>query len=290
MYERFTDRARKVMQLAHQDAQRSGQEFISTQHIFLALLAVGRSVATEVLDRLNADAGRVRREIERMVLAKQHESTSLPVSALNKVVEYAMEEARNLGHGYVGSEHLLIGLMRIEDGVAARTLANLGLTLELVRAQVVELIEPPFGSPTAQRAAEPPTAAAEYPAEIAAQIDRLQKQKETAVAAHDFETAGQLRDQIVQIKNDWLAKQLSAGEPPQTGRSQQPVEKYDYAFSSQPAAKREPKYSRFTTRAKEIIHLALEESQRLGHKHVGTEHLLIGLVSPSVRCSDSRSV
>ncbi len=142
MYERFTDRARKVMQLANQEAQRFNHEYIGTEHILLGLVKEGSGVAANVLKNLDIDLQTVRLEVEKLVRSGPDMVTmgKLPQTPrAKKVVEYAMEESRNLKHNYVGSEHILLGLLREGEGVAAQVLINLGLSLEMVRAGVMAL-------------------------------------------------------------------------------------------------------------------------------------------------------
>src|SRR5215471_16950911 len=143
MYERFTDRARKVMQLANQEAQRFNHEYIGTEHILLGLVKEGSGVAANVLKNLDVDLRRIRLEVEKLVQSGPEMVTmgKLPQTPrAKKVIEYAIEEARNLNHNYVGTEHLLLGLLREEEGVAAQVLRNLGLKLEDVREEVLNLL------------------------------------------------------------------------------------------------------------------------------------------------------
>jgi ATP-dependent Clp protease ATP-binding subunit ClpC len=143
MYERFTDRARKVMQLANQEAQRFNHEYIGTEHILLGLVKEGSGVAANVLKNLDVDLRKIRLEVEKIVQSGPDLVTmgKLPQTPrAKKVIEYAMEEARNLNHNYVGTEHLLLGLLREQEGVAAQVLMNLGLKLEDVREEVLNLL------------------------------------------------------------------------------------------------------------------------------------------------------
>ncbi len=143
MYERFTDRARKVMQLANQEAQRFNHEYIGTEHILLGLVKEGSGVAANVLKNLDVDLRKIRMEVENIVQSGPDLVTigKLPQTPrAKKVIEYAMEEAKNLNHNYVGTEHLLLGLLREQEGVAAQVLMNLGLKLEDVREEVLNLL------------------------------------------------------------------------------------------------------------------------------------------------------
>src|ERR1044072_6646806 len=129
MYERFTDRARKVMQLANQEAQRFNHEYVGTEHVLLGLIKEGSGVAANVLMNLDVDLRKIRNDVEKIVQAG---SDMLPMGKLphtpraKKVSEYAIEEARNLNHNYVGTEHLLLGLLREQEGGAGAGRLNHG--------------------------------------------------------------------------------------------------------------------------------------------------------------------
>ncbi len=145
MFERFTDRARKVMQLANQEAQRFNHEYIGTEHILLGLVKEGSGVAANVLKNLDIDLRKIRMEVERIVQTGTGSDMvtmgKLPQTPrAKKVIDYSIEEARNLNHNYVGTEHLLLGLLREQEGVAAQVLMNLGLKLEDVREEVLNLL------------------------------------------------------------------------------------------------------------------------------------------------------
>ena len=207
MYERFTDRSRKVMQLANQEAQRFHHEYIGTEHILLGLVKEGSGVAANVLKNLDMDFRKIRREIEAIV---QHgPGTDSPLAGrlphtprAKKVIEYSIEEARNLNHNYIGTEHLLLGLLREQEGVAAQVLMNLGLSLERVRQEVMNLLgQNPLARPEPQPAlpAVPLQGIGELTAEQfeAAQglLRRLLRQRDAAVQEQDFERAARRRDE-----------------------------------------------------------------------------------------------
>src|SRR5881628_1618074 len=129
MYERFTDRARKVMQLANQEAQRLNHEYIGTEHILLGLVKEGSGVAANVLKNLDIDLRKIRLEIEKIVQSGPDMVTmgKLPQTPrAKKVIEYSIEEARNLTHNYVGTQHLLLGLLREQEHVREEVLNLLG--------------------------------------------------------------------------------------------------------------------------------------------------------------------
>src|SRR5436190_538005 len=143
MYERFTDRARKVMQLANQEARRFNHEYVGTEHILLGLVREGSGVAANVLKNLDIDLRKIRLEVEKIVRSGPDMVTmgKLPQTPrAKKVIEGAIEEAKNCNQHYVGTEHLLLGLLREQEGVAAQILMNLGLILGGVRAEVLNLV------------------------------------------------------------------------------------------------------------------------------------------------------
>ena len=143
MFERFTDRARKVMALANQEAQLFNHEFIGTEHILLGLVKEGSGVAATVLKNMDIDLKKLRLAVEKMVHSGPDMVTmgKLPQTPkARKVIEYAIDEARALNHNYIGTEHLLLGLLRETDGIAAQVLMSLGVKLDDVREEVLNLL------------------------------------------------------------------------------------------------------------------------------------------------------
>ncbi|MCX7806368.1 MAG: ATP-dependent Clp protease ATP-binding subunit [Planctomycetota bacterium] len=143
MYDRFTDRARKVMSYARQEAERLNHDYIGTEHILLGIVKEGTGVAANVLENLNVDLEKVRMEVEKLVKPAPDVVTmgSLPLTPrAKKAIELAIEEARALDHNYVGTEHLLLGLLRENEGLAAQVLVNLNLKLDDVRREVMEFL------------------------------------------------------------------------------------------------------------------------------------------------------
>ena len=159
MYEKFTDRARKVMQLSNQEAQRFNHEYIGTEHVLLGLVKEGSGVAATVLRNLGIDLRKIRLEVEKLVQCGPDPNAigNVPQTPrAKKVIEYAMLEARELRHGYVGTEHILLGLFREQEGVAAQVLMNLGLKLVEVRQEVLNLLAHGVEGIRPQRVAGPP--------------------------------------------------------------------------------------------------------------------------------------
>src|SRR3954454_5500066 len=146
-FDKFTERARKVLQLAQEEAQRFNHNYIGTEHILLGLVREGDGVAARVLNNLGIELHKVRSAVEfiigrgdRMVMGE----IGLTPRA-KRVIELAVDEARRLNHHYIGTEHLLLGLVREGEGIAAGVLESLGVSLEKVRAQVIEVLKSSSG-------------------------------------------------------------------------------------------------------------------------------------------------
>lgn len=142
MFERFTERARKVVFLAQQEAARLGHNVVGTEHLLLGLVAEGEGVAAKALEILGLNLQAIRKEIEKIIgTGEANPFGEIPFTPRAKrVLELAVEEGRQMGHNYVGTEHILLGLIREGEGVAAQVLRNLGAELEAVRKQVLGLL------------------------------------------------------------------------------------------------------------------------------------------------------
>lgn len=158
MFDKFTNRAKQVIKLAKKEAQRLNHNYLGTEHVLLGLLKLGQGVAVNVLRNLNIDFETVRNEVEKLVgYGPEIQVYGDPAltGKVKKVFEYANEEAANLNHNYVGTEHLLLGLLRQTDGVAAQVLENLNVNLKEVRKEVLKELEtfnlqlPPISGPGA---------------------------------------------------------------------------------------------------------------------------------------------
>ena len=139
----FTERMRKVLALAREEANRLRHEYVGTEHVLLGLLREGGGVAGEALRSLAIDPETIRTRVTEIVREGKAARATLELpytTRSKKVLELAMDEAAQLGHPYVGTEHLLLGLIREEKGVAAQVLLSVGLTLESVRAEVLRLL------------------------------------------------------------------------------------------------------------------------------------------------------
>ena len=148
MFERFTDRARRVVVLAQEEARLLNHNYIGTEHILLGLLNEGEGIAAQALESLDIDLASVREEVVKIIgQGQQSPSGHIPFTPrAKKVLELSLREALQLGHNYIGTEHTLLGLIREGEGVAAQVLEQLGAELQKVRQTVIQLLSGPGGS------------------------------------------------------------------------------------------------------------------------------------------------
>lgn len=165
MFDKFTNRAKQVIKLAKKEAQRLNHNYLGTEHVLLGLLKLGQGVAVNVLRNMNIDFDIVRSEVEKLVgYGPEIQVYTDPAltGKVKKVFEFANEEAANLNHNYVGTEHLLLGLLKQTEGVAAQVLENLNINLKEVRKEVLKELEtfnlqlPPIGGSTPPPPTNPP--------------------------------------------------------------------------------------------------------------------------------------
>ena len=142
MFERFTDRARRVVVLAQEEARRLNHNYIGTEHILLGLIQEGEGHAAKALEELSINIDSVRSEVVEIIgEGQQSPSGHIPFTPrAKKVLELSLREALQLGHNYIGTEHILLGLIREGEGVAAQVLKKLGAELSQVRQTVMKLI------------------------------------------------------------------------------------------------------------------------------------------------------
>ena len=144
MFQHFTDNARKTMSFANEQARQSKHKYIGTEHIFLGLIKQNSGKGIIILKNLGVDTEKMLSELGQLI--KLTNSTDIPSTQeqqhtqhARKVVEYAAEEARNFSHDYIGTEHILLGLLRASQGIASQVLINLGVTTEAVRMEIEKL-------------------------------------------------------------------------------------------------------------------------------------------------------
>jgi ATP-dependent Clp protease ATP-binding subunit ClpA len=224
MFERFTDRARRVVVLAQEEARMLNHNYIGTEHILLGLIHEGEGVAAKALESLGISLDAVRQQVEEIIgQGQQAPSGHIPFTPrAKKVLELSLREALQLGHNYIGTEHILLGLIREGDGVAAQVLVKLGADLNRVRQQVIQLLTGYQGPGVMSagsrlgermRARLPDDALARFDAldrrlaalerwvsiqpdldDLDQEIAQVRQEKEAAIERQDFENAAPLRD------------------------------------------------------------------------------------------------
>ena len=232
MFERFTDRARRVVVLAQEEARMLNHNYIGTEHILLGLIHEGEGVAAKALESLGISLEAVRQQVEEIIgQGQQAPSGHIPFTPrAKKVLELSLRESLQLGHNYIGTEHILLGLIREGEGVAAQVLVKLGADLDRVQQQVIQLLrgrrgEKPHGpAPAPRERGLAPEIAARLDAidlrlsaveqragtgpdagELDQQIEQAQRDRHAAVAAQEYERAASLRDR----EKDLLAQKAS---------------------------------------------------------------------------------
>src|SRR5215208_3393136 len=155
-FDKFTERARKVLQLAQEEAQRFNHNYIGTEHLLLGLVREGEGVAAKVLANLGVELNKVRSAVE-FIIGRGDRTVTGDIGLTpraKKVIELSVDEARKLNHHYIGTEHLLLGLVRNGEGVATGVLEIMGVSLEQIRTQVNRYLRQGPGGPP-ERSAQP---------------------------------------------------------------------------------------------------------------------------------------
>ncbi len=286
MYERFTDRARKVLQLANQEAQRFNHEYIGTEHILLGLIKEGSGIAVSVLKRLNVDLQKLRSEVEKLLrIGPQMTTDKLPMTPRTKqAVECAIDEALNVDSDYIGTEHILLGLLRVQDGIAAQVQMKFGLKLESVRNEALgtaagrSALGPDRTTPSGclpHRTQQPVLSMHNRFTDRTRKVIQLANQ-EAQRFNHDYigtehillglirERSGVAACVLKNLNVDLrelrleVEKLLPSGPLVTTGKLPQ------------------------TPRAQKVVEYAIEEARTLNHDYVGTEHILLGLLREQI--------
>ncbi len=265
-FDKFTERARKVLSLAQEEAQRFQHNYIGTEHLLLGLVSEGEGVAAKVLSNLGVELPKVRRAVEwiigrgdRIVLGE----IGLTPRA-KKVIELAVDEARRLNHHYIGTEHLLLGLVREGEGIAAGVLESLGVNLEKVRVQTIQVLGQSGAALTMEAVSTP------------AQTEAVKKvlslaEEEAHIFQHDYIGTEHLLLGLVREGDGIAAKVLSklGVEPDKLREAVKLIVKQgdDIGYGQ----------LKFTERTTDVMTQALSEALQLKHDYVGTEHVLLGL-------------
>jgi prophage maintenance system killer protein len=207
-FHRFTDRARQVVVLAQEEARALNHNYVGTEHILLGLIHEPEGVAADALESLGISLEGVRQQVEEIIgQGQQAPSGHIPFTPrAKKVLELSLREALPLGHNYIGTEHILLALIREGEGVAAQVLVRLGADLNRVRQQVIQLLA---GRQTRPGERMPPPGLGDYDEKIAA----ARQQKDAALDAGEFDRAATLRGEEKRLLDDRAGRlaQWSAG-------------------------------------------------------------------------------
>src|SRR5260370_4849711 len=263
-FDTFTERARKVLSLAQEEAQRFQHNYIGTEHLLLGLVREGEGVAAKVLSNLGVELNKVRSAVEfiigrgdRIVLGE----IGLTPRA-KKVIELAVDEAQRMNHYYIGTEHLLLALMREGEGIAAGVLESLGVNLGKVRTQTIQVLSQPG---IHQKMEVPPQLQ-----EALKVLDAILHEKEAALQKQEYELAAELRnrevnlrDHIARLESDWYREHDNKESEQESGEedtvsTQQSIQDDDYKVQELSQDDRD----RVTERASKVLSLAQEEAQR----------------------------
>jgi ATP-dependent Clp protease ATP-binding subunit ClpA len=177
LFERFTDRARRVIVLAQEEARALRHDYIGTEHILLGLIHEGEGVAAKALEALGIGLQAVRQQVEELIgQGEEQRSGHIPFTPrAKKVLELSLRESQQLGHNYIGTEHILLGLIREGDGVAAQVLVRLGADLNRVRQQVIEVLaDHQARQPASQQPAPVGLRVGRMPAGLQARVSALE--------------------------------------------------------------------------------------------------------------------
>jgi len=267
-FDKFTERARRVLSLAQEEAQRFQHNYIGTEHLLLGLVREGEGVAARVLNNLGVDLNKVRSTVEfiigrgdRVVLGE----IGLTPRA-KKVIELAVDEARRLDHHYIGTEHLLLGLVREGQGIASGVLESLGVNLERVRTQTIQVLSQGEGAQAGVVAEKQ----APRRAEALAKVLQL-AQEEARLFQHDHVGTEHLLLGLLR-EGDGIAAKVLSNLGVELDKLRMAVELISWRGAHAPAgviALNQP--------AAEVFEQATIEASHLSHDYISTEHLLLSL-------------
>jgi hypothetical protein len=214
-FDKFTDKARRVLTLAQEESQRFNHNYTGTEHLLLGLLRVEDGVAAKVLTNLGVELSKVRTAVE-FIIGRGEKSPRGEIGLTPRakmVIELSVEEARRLNHSYIGTEHILLGLIREGEGIAFGVLESLGVNLERVRTETARVLSGAPGwttSAPAAEGAEPP-----WLEDAQRELDALTRHKDEAIGAQQYELAAELRDRELKLQDRIERLKQS---PPKFGR------------------------------------------------------------------------
>src|SRR5260221_910172 len=295
-YDTFTQRARKVLSLAQEEVQRFQYDYIGAEHLLLGLVGEGEGVAAKVLSNLGVELKEVRDAVEAMI---GRGDPIVPgelglTPRAKKVLELAVDEAHRLNHHSIGTEHLLLGLLREGESIAAEALQSLGVNLEKVRTETIRVLS--RGGPPQLKGAQmegPPQLKGVLKileATLRAKEAVIQRQEyELAAKLHDHEV--RLREHIARLESEWSREREKKERGQEPGEEQtEPIQDDDDKIQELRPEEKDfiqtlgilsqddrDRLETFTVRARRVLRFSREEAQSLQHNYIGTEHLLLGL-------------
>ena len=290
-FDRFNDRAKRVLALAQDEAIRLNHNYIGTEHLLLGLIREGEGVAAQVLTTLNIDLSKVRTAVE-FIIGRGPSTTSPSEITLSprtkRILELSVDEAHRLGHSHVGTEHLLLGLAREGEGIASGVLESLGVSMERLHQQVIATIDSSgrtsSGPDTQGTAQSLPRRASRGP------FDRFDDRAKRTLALAQDEAIRFNHNYIgpehvllgLAREGEGVAGRVLAALGITTGKTREAVERVVGRGESTTA----PSEITLTPRTKKVIELAIDEARRLGHDAIGTKHLLLGILrdDSSIAC------
>jgi ATP-dependent Clp protease ATP-binding subunit ClpA len=276
-FDKFTERARKVLSLAQEEAQRFQHNYIGTEHLLLGLVREGEGVAAKVLSNLGVELNKVRSSVE-FIIGRGDQIVLGEIGLTpraKKVIELAVDEARRLNHHYIGTEHLLLGLVREGEGIAAGVLQSLGVSLEKVRTQTIQVLGLTDVANKMQepRAGSIPQLMLELLKEAQNVLKSVMKEKEQALQQKEYEHAAELgkrekklRDSISKLEKFWHL---------------QPRFTQEHYMQSEIEIVEDDSLDIFTVQLLRVLSRSQEEAQYFKHNYIGTEHLLLALIQES---------
>ncbi|MBS1709448.1 MAG: hypothetical protein JSS65_12105 [Armatimonadetes bacterium] len=283
MWQRFTERARKVVFYAQEEAQKFGEGYVSTEHLLLGLVREADSAGGQALDKLGVAHARVKAEVEKQLPrgeARVSQDMTLTPRA-KRVIDLAYDEARLIGNNYIGTEHLLLGLVREGDGLAGRVLAKLGVELEKTRKVILEIQESQGHAadhtPSPSRyTAEPTTIFGTHWSGLTPLARRaLSHAREMAVSAEVPVCAAHVVLAVlgVDCRASRAVSQIG-GDPAQVR-----ADILDHLLSNPPSTQALGNYS---TECVQLVDRAVQTAAERRDEHIGTEHLLLGAVEQDI--------
>src|SRR3990170_4619262 len=284
-FDRFNDRAKRVLALAQDEAIRFNHNYMGTEHLLLGLVREGEGLAARVLDSLGVELSQLRRAIEFGIC--RGDSTTSPseitlAPPMKKAVELAIDEARKLGHSHVGTEHLLLGIVRQPESIGAMLLGQLGVDLEKVRHQVIATLGQPHpGTGAAASASATSASASSSREQFVGPFDRFSDRAKRVLAF--------AQDEAIRFNHNYIGTEhiligLMREEEGVAARALRTLGvELDKARTAlgfiigRGDAATSPSEITLSPRTKKIIEFAIDEARQLGQTRVNTEHILLGL-------------